>query len=48
MEKEQNLFKPDVTISVIKGMPVKGNHLIYFSEDQTIDLKDTKQYECNE
>lgn len=41
------LFKPDPTIVIVKGFPLKGPWLITPIEDLTIDTKDGSRYECS-
>lgn len=42
----ENKYKPDPTITLLKGFPFKSPFNLA-AEDQTIDLKDGKQYEGN-
>lgn len=40
-------YKPDSTITLLKGFPFKSPFYKRVAEDQTIDLKESKQYEGN-
>jgi hypothetical protein len=47
MRQINNSFKPDSTIMVVKGFPLKGPYVVSDVKDLTIDMKDTKQDEYN-
>lgn len=47
MRQITNSFKPDSTIMVIKGFPVKGPYVVSDVKELTIDMKDAKNNECD-
>lgn len=47
MRHKNNSFKPDTSITVVKGFPVKGSHVFTDVKDLTIDMKDAKKDEQN-
>ena len=47
MRDMHNSYKPDSTISVIKGFPVKGPFVLSDVKDLTIDMKEEKKDEYN-
>lgn len=43
---ENNFFKPDPTLKVVKGFLLKGPYLNSPNEDLSMDMKDGRKYEC--